>query len=146
RTIDTPHFTIHYHVPLGVLARRVAVVAERAHQTLADVMGYTAQRRTHIVLSDESDSANGSATALPYNVIRLFATAPPAMSPLNDYDDWLNMLVTHEHTHIVHLDQWSGIASFVNLLLGKVYAPNHVQPRWVLEGVATWQESERTSG
>src|SRR5690606_13582085 len=44
RTIDPPHFTIHYHVPLGVLARRVAVVAERAHQTLADVMGYTAQR------------------------------------------------------------------------------------------------------
>lgn len=146
RTIDTPHFTIHYHVPLGVLARRVAVVAERAHQTLSEVMGYTANRRTHIVLSDETDSANGSAIAIPYNVIRLFATAPPAMSPLNDYDDWLNMLVTHEHTHIVHLDQWSGIASFVNLLLGKVYAPNHVQPRWVLEGVATWQESERTSG
>ncbi len=146
RTIDTPSFTIHYHVPLGVLARRVAVVAERAHRTMTEVMGYTGGRRTHIVLSDETDSANGSATAIPYNVIRLFATAPAAMSPLNDYDDWLNMLVTHEHTHIVHLDQWSGIASFINLLLGKVYAPNHVQPRWVLEGIATWQESERTSG
>jgi len=146
RTIDTPHFTIHYHVPLGVLARRVAVLAERAHATLADVMGYTGGRRTHIVLSDESDSANGSAIAIPYNNIHLYATAPPDLSPLGDYDDWLNILVTHEHTHIVHLDQWSGVASFVNLLLGKVYAPNHVQPRWILEGVATWQESERTSG
>jgi hypothetical protein len=146
RTIDTPHFTIHYHVPLGVLARRVAVVAERAHGTLSEILGYEADRRTHIVLSDESDGANGSAIAIPFNVIRLFATAPASMSPLNDYDDWLNTLVVHEHTHIVHLDQWSGVASFINLLLGKVYAPNHVQPRWILEGVATWQESERTSG
>jgi hypothetical protein len=146
RTIDTPHFTIHYHIPLGVLARRVATVAERAHAVLSEVMGYEADRRTHVVLSDESDSANGSAIAVPYNQIQLFATAPPSMSPLGDYDDWLNTLVSHEHTHIVHLDQWSGISSFINILLGKVYAPNHVQPRWILEGVATWQESERTAG
>lgn len=146
RTIDTPHFTIHYHIPLGVLARRLAVVAERAHTTLADVMGYRGGRRTHIVLTDETDSANGSAIAIPFNNIHLYATAPDAMSPLGDYDDWLNILVTHEHTHIVHLDQWGGIASIINMLLGKVYAPNHVQPRWILEGVAAWQESERTSG
>lgn len=146
RTLETPHFTIHYHVPLGALARRVAVLAERAHANLVEVMGYTGRRRTHIVLSDESDSANGSATALPHNTIRLYATAPSDLSPLSDYDDWLNVLVTHEHTHIVHLDQWGGIAAFINLLLGKVYAPNHVQPRWILEGIATWQESERTAG
>ena len=146
RTIDTPNFTIHYHVPLGRLARRVAVVAERAHATLSEVMGYEAGRRTHIALTDGTDGANGSAIALPFNMIRLNATAPSAMSPLGDYDDWLNLLVVHEHTHIVHLDQWSGIASFINILLGKVYAPNHVQPRWLLEGVATWQESRRTSG
>ena len=146
RTIDTPHFTVHYHIPLGVLARRVAVVAERAHATLSTVLGYTADRRTQIVLTDNTDSSNGSATALPRNEIRLFATAPSSMSPLGDYDDWLNLLVTHEHTHIVHLDQWSGIASFINILLGKVYSPNQVQPRWILEGVATWQESEQTGG
>lgn len=146
RTIDTPHFTVHYHVPLGVLARRVAVVAERAHSTLREVMGYQADRRTHIALTDGTDGANGSAIAIPFNMIQLNATAPSAMSPLGDYDDWLNMLVTHEHTHILHLDQWSGVASFINILLGKTYAPNHIQPRWLLEGVATWQESRRTAG
>ncbi len=146
RTIDTPHFTIHYYVPLGMLARRLAVVAERANSAVADVMGYQGGRRTHIVLTDETDDANGSATALPYNVIRLYATAPDALSPLGDYDDWLNILVTHEHTHIVHLDQWGGVASIINMILGKVYAPNMVQPRWVLEGIAVWQESERTAG
>jgi len=146
RTLDTPHFTIHYHVPLGVLARRVAVVAERAHAVLSEIMGYGADRRTHIALTDGTDGANGSAIAIPFNMIRLNASAPSAMSPLGDYDDWLNLLVVHEHTHIVHLDQWSGVASFINILLGKTYAPNHIQPRWILEGVATWQESRRTSG
>lgn len=146
RTIDTPHFTIHYHVPLGMMARRLAVVAERAHATLSEVMGYEADRRTHIALTDGTDGANGSAIAIPFNMIRLNATAPEAMSPLGDYDDWLNLLTVHEHTHIVHLDQWSGIASIINLILGKVYAPNHIQPRWILEGVATWQESQRTAG
>ncbi|MBX3274788.1 MAG: PD40 domain-containing protein [Sandaracinaceae bacterium] len=146
RTLDTPHFTIHYHVPLGVLARRVAVVAERAHTMLTDVMGYTGGRRTHIALTDGTDGANGSAIGIPFNVIRLNATAPESMTPLGDYDDWLNLLTVHEHTHIVHLDQWSGLPAFVNLLLGKVYAPNHVQPRWIVEGIATWQESQRTAG
>lgn len=146
RTIDTPHFTVHYHVPLGMLARRVAVVAERAHTTLSEVMGYEADRRTHIALTDGTDGANGSAIGIPFNVIRLNATAPESLSPLGDYDDWLNLLTVHEHTHIVHLDQWSGIATLINLIFGKVYAPNHIQPRWILEGVATWQESRRTAG
>ncbi|MGE0787964.1 MAG: hypothetical protein AB7S26_19980 [Sandaracinaceae bacterium] len=146
RTLDTPHFVIHYHVPLGALARRVAVVAERAHTTLAPILGYEANHRTYIVLSDGTDDANGSAIALPFNVIRLNAAAPDALSPLSDYDDWLNMLVTHEHTHILHLDNWSGVATLINLLLGRTYAPNHVLPRWVLEGIATWQETERTAG
>ncbi len=146
RTLDTPHFTIYYHEPLALMARRLAAVAERAHAAAAEVMGYEADRRTHLVLSDDSDFANGDAIAIPYNVVHLFASAPSSMSPLGDYDDWINMLVVHEHTHIVHLDQWSGIATLINLLLGKVYAPNHIQPRWVLEGVATWQESERTAG
>ena len=61
RTIDTPHFVIYYHVPLGVLARRVAVVAERAHATLAPILGYEADRRTYVVLTDGTDGANGSA-------------------------------------------------------------------------------------
>ena len=146
RTLDTEHFTIHYHTPLGVVARRAALVAERAHSALAPFLGYQSPRRTQIVLTDGTDSANGSATALPLNTIRLNATAPPALSALSDYDDWLGVLVNHEHTHILHLDTWSGAATIVNLLLGKVYAPNHIEPPWILEGLATFLESERTAG
>ncbi|MFO0714547.1 MAG: hypothetical protein U0353_32195 [Sandaracinus sp.] len=145
RTIETPHFRIHYHQPLALLARRTAAAAERAHGTLADVMGSAPESQVELVLTDESDSANGSATALPFDTIRLYAEAPDDLSPLADYDDWMTMLVTHEHTHILHLDQATGLASFLNAILGRVYMPNHVSPRWLLEGIAVWQETDRTS-
>lgn len=146
RTITTPHFLVHYYEPLGPMARRVAVVAERAERTLAAVLEHTPHERTHIVISDDSDSANGSATALPFNTIRLYATAPEDLSTLGDYDDWPTALVTHEHTHILHLDQIGGIPAIINAILGKVYAPNQVQPRWMLEGLAVYEESEHTAG
>lgn len=145
-TIRTPHFEITYHEPLGLVARRVAAIAERAHGTLATILDFEPRERVRMVITDDSDSANGSATALPFDTIRLYAEAPDDLSPLAEYDDWLTTLVTHEHTHILHLDNASGIASVLNLLLGKVYMPNHVQPRWFLEGLAVYEETEQTSG
>ena len=72
--------------------------------------------------------ANGSATALPYNTIRLFITAPDDISPLGDYDDWYLELITHEHTHILHTDNITGVPAVVNRLMGKWWAPNQAQP------------------
>lgn len=145
RTIRSEHFEIHYHEPLGVIARRVAAVAERAHSTLAPILRHWPDERTQVVLSDNSDSANGSAGAIPRNHIRLFASGPEDLTPLGDYDDWLTELVVHEHTHILHLDTIHGIPEIINAIFGKVYPPNAVQPRWFLEGYAVYQESEHTS-
>jgi hypothetical protein len=145
-TIRTPHFTIHYHEPLGFVARRAAAVLERAHASLATILEHEPTERVQVVITDDSDAANGSATALPYDTIRLYAEAPDDLSPLSEYDDWLTTLVSHEHTHILHLDTASGLPSIVNALLGKIYMPNHVQPRWFLEGLAVYEESELTSG
>lgn len=145
-TIETRHFAIHYYEPLGLLARRAAVVAEHAYGILTEVIGHQPKERTHIVLSDPTDDANGSATVLPYNVIRIYATAPDDFSPLSDYDDWLTELITHEDTHIVHLDQIGGLPALLNVILGKVFAPNNAQPRWFIEGLAVQQESEHTAG
>lgn len=145
-TIHTPHYDIHYHEPLGRMARRVAAVAERAHSSLVEVLGNGPSQTVHIVLTDDSDSANGSATALPFDIMRLYAEPPEDLSPLGEYDDWLTTLVSHEGTHIVHLDQATGVAAIINTILGRVYMPNHVNPRWLLEGYAVWQETELTSG
>lgn len=145
-TIETPHFRIHYASNIEPIAERVADLAESIHQRLTPALGHTPTELTHIVLTDNTDSANGSATSLPYNTVRLFVTAPDDMSPLGDYDDWYLELVTHEYTHILHTDNIHGVPAIANAILGKTFAPNQAQPRWLLEGLAVLEESKHTSG
>ncbi len=145
-TIESEHFVIHYHQPLEDVAKRVASLAERAHATLTTSMKSKPVERTHIILRDLTDSSNGFAQTVPRNEVTLFVTAPEGFSQLMDHDDWLYALVVHEYAHIVHLDYAVGLPALVNRVLGKTWAPNQVQPRWVIEGLATYQESKRTSG
>lgn len=151
RTLETPHFYIHYYVEEERLARRLAVVAEAAHDKLVPFFDHEVKHKTHVVLSDQTDDANGSATVIPFPTIRLNATAPDDRSELNDYDDWLSGLILHEYTHIVHLDTTHGVARVINAILGlgelgQVYAPNQAQPHFIIEGLAVFEETERSSG
>ena len=145
-TIESEHFIVSYHDPLHEVARRVALVAERAHEVLAPAMGHRPDEKTTIVVDDMTDSSNGFAGVLPRNAIRIFASAPPSKSDLADHDDWLYALVAHEYAHILHLDTIDGLPKLVNKVVGKTWAPNQVQPRWVIEGLATYEESRYSSG
>ncbi|HEV8245715.1 MAG TPA: hypothetical protein VGP93_08100 [Polyangiaceae bacterium] len=144
-TVVTPHFRVHYHAGLEEAAQRAAVIAENVYRELVPELGWAPREVTNIVLADDSDFANGFASTLPYDYIRLFATAPDDMSPLSDYDDWLSELITHEYTHILHIDNVSGVPSAVNTIFGKTWTPNQMQPRWILEGLAVAMESRHTT-
>ncbi|MBK7538254.1 MAG: PD40 domain-containing protein [Myxococcales bacterium] len=146
RTVETAHFVIHYPVPLDAIARRVGVVAERAHDTLAPALRHAPAGKTLVVVNDDTDGANGFANVAPRNAITLFATAPHGSSALADHDDWLYSLVTHEYTHVLHLDTMSGLPLFYNAIFGKIWAPNQIMPRWIIEGIATYEESKRGAG
>lgn len=145
-TIETEHFVVHYATPLADVARRVAVLAERAHRNLAPALDHTPSEKTLLVVVDDTDSANGFASVLPRNAITLFATAPGGFSELDDHDDWLYGLITHEYTHVLHLDTMSGLPNIYNKIFGKTWAPNQVMPRWIIEGIAVYEESKRSAG
>jgi hypothetical protein len=145
-TLQTAHFRVNFHRGLEPAAQRVAAVAERAYGILGKNLDQRPSEVVEILLADDSDFANGSAGAVPYDAIRLFATAPDDMSALSDYDDWLNELVTHEYTHILHVDNVSGLPALLNKILGKTAVPNHSQPRWILEGLAVAMETAHTTG
>ncbi len=146
KTLESRHFRVTYYTGLDELARHVADVGEAAYATLTPPLGWQTDDKTEVLLVDTTDGANGSATALPLNIVRLNVTAPDDLSPLGDVDDWHLALVTHELTHILHTDNITGLPVLVNRLLGKTLAPNQVQPRWILEGLAVYFESTRTSG
>ncbi len=146
RTIESDHFVIHYYAPLYDVARRLAVVAERAHRTLSPALAHQPDAKTIIVLVDDTDSANGFASVLPRNTIEVFATGPTGFNELDDHEDWLYGLIAHEYTHILHLDTMEGLPNIYNGIFGRIWAPNQIMPRWLIEGLAVYEESKRSAG
>ncbi len=146
RTIQGEHFEVNYPEPLALVARRVLEIAERVTDNMEPILGHVPKKRVQIVVTDEVDFANGNAQVIHYNVIRIFVTAPDDLSVLSDFDDWLTILVTHEQAHIQHLDNIGGLPRVINEIFGKIWAPNVLQPRWIIEGIATYLESSQTAG
>ncbi len=146
QTLETPHFRITFYSGEEEIARHVADLAEDINARLVPVLGWQPKEKVEISLNDQTDSANGFTSAAPYNAIRLYVTAPDDLSPLGDVDDWYQELVTHEYTHTLHLDNITGIPALWNAIVGRAWVPNQIQPRWILEGLAVYDESEQTSG
>lgn len=143
-TIETQHFYVHYYSGMEDFARRVALLQEEAYAVLTPLLDWEPKGKTHVAVSDRSDSANGSANVFQRNRIRIYAMPPEPEGTLGHYDDWLRILVYHELVHILHLDTTSGIAALLNRVIGKQLNPNQVMPRWYTEGLATHFESQRS--
>ena len=146
RTLHTPHFRIHFRPAARAAALIEMQEAERAYALLA---GELAPPRgiVDIVLSDDADAANGSATPFPSNRINIYLP-PPATDPeLASYDRWLRLDTTHELTHIFHLDRARSFWGVLQHVLGRVPGlfPNEYQPSWVIEGLAVYYESKFTN-
>ena len=146
RTMFTRHFRIHFYDEDRSLADRAAMIAERAHYRLTHYLNWLPSGRIDITINDHTDDANGFASSVPQNYLFAYGAPPASLDELNDFDDFFNLLITHELTHVVHLDTILGPARYINILRGKLYAPNLSQPTWFVEGLAVLMESRQTSG
>lgn len=142
RTLETDHFRVHFHQGEEALAQEVARTAERAHAVLAPRLGHAPAGRTEVVLSDDTDDANGLTTPYPYNTIRLYAVPPSSSSELNAHRDWLSTLVFHEYVHVLHLDNVGGLPGFLDAIFGRILFPNGFEPGWMVEGIAVHHEAD----
>ncbi|RAL24632.1 hypothetical protein DL240_00010 [Lujinxingia litoralis] len=140
-TLTTPHFYLHYDDQTEALAHRAAVAFEEAHQILTPLLDWVPRGRTHVVVSDRIDTANGFARVFGRNFITIYGMPPQADSVLGYYDDWLRVLAYHEYVHILHIDTNPGIPQLVNRVVGKQFHPNATLPRWYTEGIATYFET-----
>jgi hypothetical protein len=149
RTIDTDHFTIYFHQGADRLAARLGDIAEDAWRDVQRPPGAIwddVPRRTHVVLVDQNESANGWATPFPYNTIVISTAWPSGFELIGNTDDWIRLVFVHEFTHILHLDRSKGWARLVRGVFGRVPIafPNLFLPGWQVEGIATYEESART--
>ena len=104
RTIDTPHFRIHFPAPFEPWARHLAGSIEGIYGGVTDFVGYASPRPIEVVVSDPAADANGMAIPfLDRPEVVLWTSPPDAETGLGDYTDWTELLATHELAHIVHL-------------------------------------------
>ena len=149
RTFETPHFRVTYPERLRELRDRAAAAAERAYGHLADLLEETPKGKIDLILSDHTDLSNGIARYRPSNRIVLFAPPPVDRLSLAYFDDWVEILVSHELLHIFHFDMTGPIGSLARRTMGRVAPrwpvfPNASMPTWVVEGLAVHHESEAT--
>ncbi|MEO0813626.1 MAG: hypothetical protein AAFY60_12240, partial [Myxococcota bacterium] len=145
RTLTTPNFRVHYPVGYYDDAQHFGRSAEVAFEELVMRLGWRPDTPIEVVLNDDTDSPNGFARSLPYNLIGVNAVAPDDLSVLNDYDDWRYLLMAHELVHVIHIDTIQGFPAFLNAVFGRQFVPNAILPRWFIEGMAVYYESDMTS-
>jgi hypothetical protein len=146
QTLVTPRISLHFHQGLEPMAREAAAMAGEILERLEARYGHRVGR-VHIVLADTEDDPNGFASPLPYPLIHLRAAAPSGTDDFGNYESWLRLVLTHELTHVVHLDEAGGLWRVGRKVLGRApfLFPNAVTPTWMVEGLPTFEETEGTA-
>jgi hypothetical protein len=145
RTLATEHFRITFHDGEAQLADEMAIAAERAWTQMTAEIGTAPKEPVELVLVDWTDSANGYATVIPRNTIVIFVTAPNEDSTLGFYEDWNSAIVTHELTHVLHIDTVEGLPRVARFLMGSIISTHQLSPGWIVEGFATYEETRFTA-
>lgn len=144
RVLETENFEIIYNEDDRLVAEKFAAEAEHAHQTLQPIFQVPQKRKTHLVVADITDQANGSAAAIPEKKIEVYPVFPSSTDPISEYEDWPRELLMHEYTHILNLEPTSGVMGVFRFIFGSIFKPNSFLPRWYTEGLAVEMESRFT--
>lgn len=146
REIKTEHFYILHPVGYEFYGEKASIFVEDIHKKLVPIMGINPSTRTVIILSDQDDDHNGWATVFPYPMINVRLSPPDIGSSIGAYDNWLYSTLLHEYTHILNLVPAENLAKVLQFIFGPIIIPNGTVPRWHLEGLAVYTESNYTNG
>ncbi len=147
RTVATKHFRLHYTAPAEAWALHAASLLEAIRTRVVADVGYDPPQIVDVVVTDPVAEANGMALPLLRSPRMVLWTSPPGpASVIGTYDDWTELLVLHEETHLVHMLRPSRnpLRRFLGALLPLGPITLHA-PRWVAEGYATMVEGELTA-
>jgi len=150
QTLRTQHFNIHFSGNNNEFAAHVAQLAEQIHDKFQPVLRWN-PHKTNIVINDSVDDANGYASPVNHNKI-VVNVSPPTSGDLMDHASLVEQLLTHEYTHILHLDQAENLPRLIRDLFGEggfttpFSFPQLFSPRWVSEGLAIYNESSNGFG
>ena len=152
QTLEIENFSINYQKKYLPYAQRTALILKKVHQNLTKKVQWTPKEKTQVILLDDVDYSNGGATPLPYNTIIVYMNAPNG-GELLDHTSWLELLLTHEYTHVLQIDQVAGAPKTIRSIFGKDAGlftvqtiPQAYAPHWLSEGYAVYNESLQGQG
>ena len=142
RTIATPHVRVHFRAELESIGARAALLAEAAYVQLSHEL-VPPSGVIDLLLADNVDYSNGFAQIVPTNRVVVYAVPPIGSPELRFHDEWLRLVITHELTHIFHLDRARGWWGAARSVFGRnpLLFPNEYTPSWLKEGLAVHYES-----
>jgi Tol biopolymer transport system component len=161
RTIETPHFLVHYHDGSERTARVVAKVAEEVFDPVTSLYNHIPSQKVSFIIKDYDDISNGAAYFFD-NRIEIYGSSMDY--ELRGTHNWLRNVVTHEFTHIVQIQtsmkfgrtvpsvylQWLNYESerrpdvlygYPNVIASYPVS-GFVVPAWFAEGVAQYNRTE----
>ncbi len=144
QTLTSSHFAVHYHDGEEQLAKTTIAIAERVHEKLAPLFQWMPTELTDIVLTDQIDFFNGSATAIPTNLMTLHVSPPDMLTGIEDHAGAMETLITHEYVHILQLNKATRTPLAARSIFGRFFLlfPGMFQPGWLVEGLATYYETD----
>ncbi|MDI6703486.1 MAG: hypothetical protein QME40_02275 [bacterium] len=146
QVLETDHFIIHFHDGEEEIAKELSRIAEEVAEEIVPFLRHKPKGKTQIVLSDNTDYCYGFAMAFPNNAIYISPTPPSPEFLSIRYGDWLRLVISHEYTHVLHMDTISGFPHYLRSIFGRIIIPNAIQPIWLLEGLAVYNESKMDTG
>ncbi len=99
KTIDTEHFSVHFHEGVEASAFEVARIAEEIYVPITTLYEYRPDR-VHIHITDRAGLPEGAAY---YYLNRIDIDTDDIDFQLRGNADWLRNVITHEFTHMVSL-------------------------------------------
>ncbi len=147
RTVETPHFRVHYPVEYEEWSLRAAERLESIREEVSKEVGFTPPQTIDVIVTNPVALPNGIAWPLLDTPRMIFFAEPPGPDEqLGLYAQWIDLLAVHETAHLVHMLRPS--RNPMERLLEKSVLPfNPITlraPRWVLEGYATVIEGRLT--
>src|SRR5690606_11932721 len=141
-TLSTSHFLIHFPSGYEELAQHVARGAERAHDRLAQRLGWAPLQLIHVVLVPKSDRPENMAFVFPHSQIFLDAAIADYSLAMEEFTDWYETIFTHELAHIFQMSYEDGLYRWLSPIFGSWLKPNRFAPCWMTEGLAVALETE----
>ena len=139
----------HVVFPLGYEeeASYTLFTARKFYKKLQTLWGMDVKDKINILLTDSFDASNGSATFFPFNRVEIYLFNPMPDTKLGSCKEWIDLVLSHEMTHIFNMNAGSGFTYFMRKIFGTnpFFYPMIFAPAWVMEGVAVYIESRLTA-